>query len=272
VIEWPLIMFGGLLGSSHCVGMCGGFALTIGLGARSVRHNVARQLVYSAGRIFTYAFLGSLAGFAGFWFARRTGILVHVQASLSVAAGLILVVQGLLALGVSPFGSRGKRSAIGAGPSCLAGSFVGPFLASPRWHHVFIAGMLNGLLPCGLVYGYLALASSTASLPIGMATMAAFGAGTLPAMVVTGVGASIVSFASRRRIFRVAGALVLLTGLLAVARGAAFWNQESSPQCPGCAAGEGASLVSVERQSPARISEASPKRSASTPIRRMIER
>ena len=53
MIELPLVFLGGLLGSAHCVGMCGGFALTIGLGARDVAANVCRQLVYTAGRIFT---------------------------------------------------------------------------------------------------------------------------------------------------------------------------------------------------------------------------
>jgi sulfite exporter TauE/SafE len=237
MIEWPLLALGGLLGSSHCVGMCGGFALTVGLGARGVGRNLARQLVYSSGRVFIYAFLGSAAGFAGLWFARRSGTLVNAQAALSVLAGTVLVWQGLLALGVLPRGLPLARRVFGRSSSpCLMGSLVGPFLASPRWHQVFVAGMLNGLLPCGLVYGYLALASSTASLPLGLATMAAFGAGTVPVMVLTGAGASAVPPTARRRLYRVAGVCVLLTGLLAVARGATFWSSAAPARCPGCAA------------------------------------
>jgi sulfite exporter TauE/SafE len=233
MIELPLIFLGGLLGSSHCIGMCGGFALTVGLGARGLRANLARQLVYSAGRIFSYGFLGCVAGFAGFWFARRSGAFVPLQAGLSLVAGVLLVAQGLLGLGLFP-GGIFRRSAPPRRSSCLAGTFLGTFLMSPRVSDVFVAGLLNGLLPCGLVYGYLSLASSAASLPAGLATMIAFGLGTVPAMVLTGAGASVVSVAARHRLHRIAAVCVLLTGVLAIARGVAFLAVGSTAQCPAC--------------------------------------
>ena len=228
--ELPLIALGGVLGSTHCMGMCGGFALTVGLGTRGPAANLGRQLVYSAGRIFTYAFLGAAAGFAGFWFAHRSSQLIHAQAFLSLLAGVLLIAQGCLALGLVP--GRSMRPASGA--TCLAGSFVRPFLASPQWYHVFVAGILNGLLPCGLVYGYLALASSSASLPYGVLAMACFGIGTVPVMVFTGLGASTFPLAARRGLFRVAGVCVLATGLGAFARGVAFYHSTGDSQCPGC--------------------------------------
>ena len=58
MIEWPLVVVAGLLGSSHCLGMCGPLALAVGAGTRDVRANLVRQLTYSAGRIATYAALG----------------------------------------------------------------------------------------------------------------------------------------------------------------------------------------------------------------------
>lgn len=244
MIDLPLIALGGVLGSSHCVGMCGGFAVAIGLGARSVRQNLARQLVYCSGRVFTYAFLGSAAGFAGAWFTRRSAPLVHAQAVLSLAAGVLLMVQGAWALGLFPRpGSHGHKA--GAGLSCLASSFLRPFLSSPRWHHVFVAGVLNGALPCGLVYGYLALASSTASFPSGLLVMVALGLGTMPVMVLTGAGASVLSFAARQRLWRVSGVCVLLTGLLALGRGLAFWSTGGASHCPACEPGDGSILSSV---------------------------
>jgi sulfite exporter TauE/SafE len=238
MIELPLVLLGGLLGSAHCVGMCGGFALTVGLGARNAAANIRRQLVFSCGRVFTYAFLGSVAGFAGFWFVRRTAALVDLQAGLSLLAGGLLVVQGLLALGVI---RRRRWAGLGLGPRppspCPAGTLTGAFLSSPRWLDVFVAGVLNGLLPCGLVYAYLSLASSTASMPKGMATMLAFGAGTVPVMVLTGTGASVLSYAARRGLFRVAAVCVLLTGMLALGRGIRFLEsgESRSPACPACA-------------------------------------
>lgn len=232
--DLPLIVLGGVLGSSHCIGMCGGFAMSIGVGATSVSKNLARQLVYSAGRIFTYAFLGAAAGCAGLWFARQSAHLLHAQALLSLSAGVLLVAQGLITLRLLP---TLPWRAGGKGGACLARSFVAPFRASPRWQFVFLAGVLNGFLPCGLVYGYLALASSTASLPYGIATMAAFGTGTVPVMVLTGVGVSAFSLTARRQLFRVAGVCVLITGLLAISRGARAWSTVDPSHCPACHAG-----------------------------------
>jgi sulfite exporter TauE/SafE len=234
IIDLPLIAIGGVLGSSHCIGMCGAFAVSIGLGARSVKDNAARQLVYGSGRVFSYAFLGASAGFAGYWFARRTSMFVHAQAILSVVAGVLLILQGSGTLRLIP---RARWLTEGSGGSCAAGSFVGPFLGSSHWYHVFLAGVFNGFLPCGLVYGYLALASASASLTRGLLTMAAFGAGTVPLMVLAGVGSSFLSFAARRRMFRVAGVCVLLTGVLAVGRGLLFWKAGDSTTCPACGSG-----------------------------------
>ena len=64
---------------------------------------------------------------------------------------------------------------LGGGTPCLAGTFVGPFLTSPGWTNVLLAGILTGFLPCGLVYGFLTLASSSASVVHGLLTMLAFG-------------------------------------------------------------------------------------------------
>jgi sulfite exporter TauE/SafE len=216
--------------------MCGGFVMTIGLGAKGIRANLTRQLIFASGRVFTYAFLGASAGCAGLWFSTRSSQLVHAQAVLSVVAGVVLVGQGLATLGYWPKATgRFWRTGTSAG-GCLAGSLAGPFFASSAWHHVFLAGLLNGLLPCGLVYGYLALASSTASLSRGLATMAAFGLGTVPVMALTGLGAVVLPIMARRRIFRVAGMCVLITGVLAVARGAQFWHAADTPtaSCPAC--------------------------------------
>ncbi len=244
ISDLALIFVGGFLGSSHCVGMCGGFALTIGLGAPGVARNLLRQVLYGAGRIFTYGILGSFAGFAGLWFARRSGPLVHTQALLSIAAGLLLVVQGVKSLRLFPR-SRLLRN---RGPlPCQANSVLGPLLSSPHGSSVFLAGVLNGLLPCGLVYGYLALASSDASLVQGFGTMVAFGLGTLPIMVLTGVGASVLPLAARRKVFAIAAVCVLATGLLAVGRGVHFWNADRSTRCPGCSAGEESFLSSAAK-------------------------
>lgn len=232
--ELALIVVGGVLGSSHCIGMCGGFALSIGLGSSRPHQNLARQLLYSAGRIFTYGILGSSAGFAALWFTKHSTPLVNAQAALSIAAGLLLIGLGLKSL--RPWCGSGRTVRWRGRPNltCPAHSFLGPLLNSPNASSMLIAGMLNGLLPCGLVYGYLALASSRASLFGGLVTMIAFGLGTVPLMVLSGLGASVLSRVARQRLFFVSAVCVLITGFVTVGRGVHSWRATNKASCPAC--------------------------------------
>jgi sulfite exporter TauE/SafE len=231
MIELPLVFLGGLLGSAHCLGMCGGFALSIGLGSRGLAANLRRQLVYTAGRIVTYSFFGTVAGYAGFWITGQAGLWINAQAVLCVVAGLLLLGQGLSALGLVPRRLRPKPA---GGLSCLAGTFVGPFLTSPRSSDVLLAGVFTGFLPCGLVYGYLALASSSANVLDGVLTMSLFGAGTAPLMILAGVGGSLLSHAARRNLLRISAVCVTLTGLISIARGILFVQFPGAPEVVRC--------------------------------------
>jgi sulfite exporter TauE/SafE len=232
MIELPLVFLGGLLGSAHCIGMCGGFAVTIGLSTTGVLANLRRQLIYTAGRIFTYSFLGVAAGYAGLWAASRVTLWINVQAALCVLAGLLLAAQGLIGLGLVPRRFSSQRSAVGS--LCLARSFVGPFLASSRLIDVLVAGVLTGFLPCGLVYGFLALASSSASISAGLIIMILFGAGTAPLMMLTGTGASLLSYARRQSLLRISASCVLLTGVVSIARGVFFLQIWGVPEVARC--------------------------------------
>jgi sulfite exporter TauE/SafE len=232
MIELPMVFLGGLLGSAHCVGMCGGFALGIGLGAPSLAANVGRQVVYTAGRVFTYSFLGVAAGYAGSRITAGVGAWVNAQAALCLVAGLVLVGQGMLGLSLIP--RRFRAKSVG-GAACLAGTFIGPFLRSPRTSDALLAGVFTGFLPCGLVYGFLALAGSSASIPQGLMTMALFGAGTGPLMILAGAGGSLLSHVARRDVLRVSAACVLLTGLISITRGLLFIQIFEAPEVVRCA-------------------------------------
>ncbi|MBX3415149.1 MAG: sulfite exporter TauE/SafE family protein [Pirellulales bacterium] len=232
LLDLPLIFLGGLLGSSHCIGMCGGFALSIGGTAPSVARNLSRQAIYSSGRIFSYACAGALAGYGGMRLADRAAEWVNVPACLAVVAGVLLIWQGLVAAGVWP-----RRVTPASAPPCLSGSLLATFLRSPEPTHVFLAGLFTGLLPCGLVYAYLALASSSGGMAAGLATMAAFGLGTVPLMVLTGIGGSFISLATRQHLLHIAAWCVVLTGIVAVARGLGFVHLDGlwlGGGCPAC--------------------------------------
>jgi sulfite exporter TauE/SafE len=232
MIEMPLVFLGGLLGSAHCVGMCGGFAVGVGLGSRGFGSNLRRQAIYTAGRIFTYSVFGVTAGYAGFWIAGRASVWINTQAALCLVAGLLLSGQGLLALGLIP--RRFWPAPAGGGSPCLAGTFVGPFLASRALLDVLLAGVFTGFLPCGLVYGYLALASSSADMLQGLLTMALFGAGTAPLMIFTGLGSSLLSHAARRHLLQISAACVTLTGLISIVRAFLFVRFPGAPEVVRC--------------------------------------
>ncbi len=235
MIELPLAALGGLLGSAHCVGMCGGFALTLGAHAPSWRQNVVRQSVFGLGRIFSYAFLGAAAGFAG---RRLTAAapLVDAQAWLAIVAGTLLLWQGAKATGLL----RLPRRRAAASLPCLNLGLLGSLLRTRGLTAPLVAGVLTGLLPCGLVYGFVALAAGGASLGGGLAIMIAFGCGTLPLMTLLGLGTSLVGLAARRRLLHAAAWCVLVTGAVSVARGGtALYGARSAPEqtpsCPLCA-------------------------------------
>ena len=229
-VEWPLLIASGMLGSAHCLGMCGPFAVAIGAGSATWRGNLRRQLAYSVGRIFTYAVLGAAAAFVGMRAAGSLPAWTNVPAVLAILAGVLLVVQGLLAAGVL------RHRAVTGETSCPGGAAFRGLLSAKGTLDVFLAGLFTGLLPCGLLYGMLALAASTHDLAGGLVTMVAFGAGTVPAMVAAGLGVSLLGIAARRRIHAIAAWCLVITGVVSIARGASHVSLSGEPPagCPMC--------------------------------------
>ncbi len=229
MIEWGMILLGGMLGSSHCVGMCGGFALTLGSVQNRFLANLRRQLVYSAGRIATYTLAGALTGYGAWRMVFELRTVLNLQAMLAFLAGVLLIGQGLISLGVVRLG--GAR---GGETSCSSARLFASLLTARDLRSVFVAGLLNGLLPCGLVYAYLALAASSGTMGLGAATMAVFGLGTVPIMVATGCGGALLSVRWRTGVLRVAAGCMILSGGLALWRGALLLAQSGLTEAPNC--------------------------------------
>jgi sulfite exporter TauE/SafE len=231
--ELPLIFVGGLLGSAHCVGMCGPLALALGANQMTLRTNLRRQLFFSAGRVFTYGFCGGVAAFSGWWLARRPLAFVNVQATLSIIAGVALVFLGLSAAGLLP-----SRFQLGtASQPCSAARGLKTLLTGPGLLSALLAGVFTGFIPCGLVYAFLAYAASTGNVLAGWLTMVAFGLGTMPMMILAGSGGSLLTLTARNRAIRIAAWCVVVTGVITIARGAGYieWlNGFRTPGCPYC--------------------------------------
>lgn len=236
--ELSLIFVSGLLGSAHCIGMCGGIAATMSLGTKSMLGAVARQGCWSLGRTLTYMFLGVAASAVGAKFLKSTGNAVWLQSAFAIIAGLLLVVQGLHAAGWLKWRVRRR-----ANVPCVTTTVFSQFFKGGSSTGVFVAGLLTGFLPCGLVYSFLALAASSASVAKGVLIMLAFGLGTIPIMLITGAGLSMATIGIRKKLIQVAGIAVLVTGLMTTARGIAFATNartasSATAACPMCAAHE----------------------------------
>ncbi len=194
------------------MGMCGGFvALLAHTGPAGRAHH--RQAAYFVGKTATYAVLGALAGLAG----GLVGIAISgAQNALSVVLGLVLVGVGLGLCGVlhrlPGAGALSGRVAARLGPA------VRRLMQNGRSGALIGLGALNGLLPCGLVYGMLAKAATTGSAAAGAATLAVFGLGTVPALALAGTVGALVPPARRLWLQRAGGILVIALGCLTIAR------------------------------------------------------
>lgn len=198
----------GLLGGTHCVGMCGGIvgALSMGGQARWSMH-----LAYNGGRVLSYAAAGAIAGTLG---AASMGLEGQVPARLILyfVANLMLVAMGLYLLGVTRALAFTER----AGQSLWRRlqPLTRRFLPVRSVTQAFPLGVLWGWLPCGLVYSALATALSTGSAGRGALTMLAFGLGTLPNLMLAGIVLARLNEFVRRPIVRtLSGLLVLGFGL-----------------------------------------------------------
>jgi len=182
----------GFVGSPHCAGMCGGFAVGCGTTA-------GRTAAWHAGRLTTYAVLGALAGAFGSLLPGAGGV------AAIVSALLVILFAGMLA-GIIPEPKvRGRRLVQLSIDARSAGSHVGPWAF----------GVANGLIPCGLVWAALALPLASGSAMVGAVSMVAFGLGTVPLLTAVTYGARGLILRDIR-LRRLIAAGVLISGLLSI--------------------------------------------------------
>jgi sulfite exporter TauE/SafE len=206
----------GLLGSTHCAGMCGGIssALSFALPAnsRSGPRLFAYQLAYNSGRILTYTLLGALVG------TLAHGILGGWAQSPwpRVAAGLFMILLGLYLAGWSML--LQKLEGMGNRPWKQLAGLRGKILPVNHPVKAVAAGAVWGFLPCGLVYSSLTLALARADTVVSGGVMLAFGLGTLPMLLLTGtLAARLRQQLQKPQLRQLAGLLVMAFGLWTMA-------------------------------------------------------
>ena len=235
---WAGFLFG-LLGSFHCVGMCGAIALALpgpAGGASRLRY-VGGRLLYNLGRATTYATLGAGAGLLG------QGLrLAGVQQGLSIASGVLI----LLLVAVPERYTAGLAGMLGFGrPLAWVKATLGRLFQQASWQALYATGLLNGLLPCGLVYLALAGALSAPGVAGAAAYMALFGLGTLPLMLSISLSGQLVPLAWRGRLRRAVPYAASLLAVLFIVRGLGLGIPYVSPHLPAPAAVAGSQLRPV---------------------------
>ena len=215
----------GLAGSLHCAGMCGPLVLALPVSNNSSTAQLGR-VAYHLGRITTYCVLGVVFGLVG-----HTLSLAGLQRWVSITLGMLLL-AGVL-------GSR--KLALWRPATMLVEklkSHMTALLHRRSFVSVLVLGLLNGLLPCGLVYVACAGATATGALLSGAAYMAAFGAGTVPMLLAISFSGRLISPRLRLKLLKAVPISILLVAGLLILRGMGlgipYVSPDLSSASPAC--------------------------------------
>lgn len=229
---WAALMIGAV-GSFHCVSMCGPIALALPLRSKNRSKLLLSSLAYNAGRLLTYALLGGIFGLIGTFIA-----MAGFQQGLSIVIGILII-----ALIFLPHWIQNKLSPTHFLAKAIARikKPMQKLFATPSYPARFFIGVLNGFLPCGLVYMSIAGATATGSVATGSLFMLFFGLGTFPAMLGVSFLGNWISLKTRNRIRTAIPVFVVLMGFLFIIRGMGLGIPylspmlvDSSPSIPFC--------------------------------------
>ena len=218
---WTALILG-LAGSLHCIGMCGPIAIALPIGSGTRLTYTAGRLAYNIGRAVTYALLGLVCGFVG-----KTILMAGYQQVLSIVLGALILLAVFLPSGLLAkiTGMSFHAKLVGRLQGLWAKMFQKSSVGS-----LFVVGLLNGFLPCGLVYVALAGSIATTSPLYGAAYMAIFGLGTLPVMFAMAMLGRIVGTGFRSKLRRVVPVAGVLLAALFILRGLSLGIPYVSPK------------------------------------------
>ncbi len=201
----------GLTSSLHCVGMCGPIALSLGLESQNKLKFTLRNLTYQLGRVTTYTILGAILGLIGESFS-----FVGLQNYLSILIGVLMIIMVM----IPKFYENGATQLLPINALMVKVKLsLGKFLIKKDSSSLYIVGLLNGLLPCGMVYASLTAAIGLGSVYKSAMFMFFFGLGTLPLMFATVLFGNFLSVKQRQTILKILPIITLILGVLFILRG-----------------------------------------------------
>jgi len=199
----------GLLGSAHCLGMCGGLVAALSL-SNGGKGGISFHLLYNAGRITTYTLVGGAVGWLGSALAYADSFATASRVIL-LGSDLFLISVGLGSAGV--FRSLNLLSLECAGPVGALTAAVRRLQSLPPALAALPLGLIFGFLPCGFLYAMALTAAQSASPQHGAQIMFAFGLGTTPALFFFGSLTQWLGARARQWMLKAAGLLVALMGV-----------------------------------------------------------
>ena len=205
------VFIASLLGSLHCVGMCGPFALLAGANSERRKSAVVPTLAYSGGRLVTYSIVGLIFGSLGLVLNQGTSFANWQQSATYIAGGLMIVV-GLIAM-ARYFGVRIRLPKVLSPMQRILKAGFARTKALPPIQRAFAIGALTSLMPCGWLYTFAITAAGTGSPFWGVAVMAVFWMGTVPVMAALMLGFDRIGTSIQKRLPVVMASLVILIGV-----------------------------------------------------------
>lgn len=211
----------GLISSLHCIGMCGAIVIMLPIDHKNPSKKIYQLLTYHLGRMSTYTFIGLLFGIIG-----KGLYLVGIQQKVSIFAGFFMI---LIILVPEQIFSRYNFSKSLFKVISEVKSKLGKQFKNKKYKSMFIIGLLNGFLPCGLVYTALFGAIAMQDVSFGMLYMALFGLGTIPLMSSVSYFNTIMTFPIRNKIQKIIPYMIVIIGILFILRGLSLGIPYVSP-------------------------------------------
>jgi sulfite exporter TauE/SafE len=201
----------GLLGSFHCVGMCGPIAFMLPVDRSSTFKKITQIAIYHFGRLLAYSIIGLVFGLIG-----KSLYIFGFQQQLTIIIGVLMILVVLIpqqTFNKYNF-SRPVYRLISKVKSAL-----GSAMKKKTMDTFLTIGFLNGFLPCGLVYMALFAAIAGGNALNGILYMAVFGLGTIPLMTTAIYFSQFLKGKARQRIQKAIPVFVILIGALFILRG-----------------------------------------------------
>ncbi|AMA49187.1 MULTISPECIES: sulfite exporter TauE/SafE family protein [Flavobacterium] len=201
----------GLISSLHCVGMCGPIAMMLPVNRTNQTKKIIQIIIYNIGRIISYILLGLFFGLLG-----RGLFLAGFQQKMSIIIGILMIV--IVLVPEKAFAQYNFSKPIYTILSKVK-SLLGQQFRNKTNKSIFMIGLLNGFLPCGLVYVALFGAIAMQKIPLSMVYMALYGVGTIPMMTIVVYTSNLLTVSVRNKIQKIIPITVVGVGILFILRG-----------------------------------------------------